>query len=42
MLAIGARGIGPLRRTQHASVSQTLAHHSRIPLVLAPPAGPER
>jgi nucleotide-binding universal stress UspA family protein len=42
MLAIGARGIGPLRRAQHASVSETLAHHSRIPLVLAPPAGPER
>jgi nucleotide-binding universal stress UspA family protein len=42
MLAIGARGIGPLRRAQHASVSETVAHHSRIPLVLAPPAGPER
>jgi nucleotide-binding universal stress UspA family protein len=42
MLAIGARGIGPLRRAQHVSVSETLAHHSRIPLVLAPPAVPER
>jgi nucleotide-binding universal stress UspA family protein len=42
MLAIGARGIGPLRRAQHASVSETLAHHSRFPLLLAPPARPDR
>jgi nucleotide-binding universal stress UspA family protein len=42
MLAIGARGIGPLRRAQHPSVSETLAHHSRVPLVLAPPTRPDR
>jgi nucleotide-binding universal stress UspA family protein len=38
LLAVGARGSSALRRPGHASVSRALIEHTRVPVLLVPPA----
>ena len=37
MVFIGTRGLGPIARTFHGSVSDYVVHHSDIPVMVIPP-----